>query len=252
MAEAGGMNACGGRRRRPRVRGRSERGAERSAAARASRRRRPAPPAHRLPRPAGGRRSSIETGLGDFSFDWMLVQDRVARTRRICTYDRAGYAWSEPGPKPRTFDQLNLELHEATGGGGRARAVHPGRPLVRRRGGAQLRAALPVGDRRAGRSPRRSATRNTSRWGRGAATARASPPAAHSPSRDATCGPADAPTGQGYGAHGAYEEDPVLAPCRRRCARWHRWATLLPALEDAENSQRDWSVENIARWAAPT
>src|SRR2546423_12659535 len=55
----------------------------------------------------------IETGLGDFSFDWILVQRRVEREMRVCTYDRAGYAWSDPGPQPRTFDQLNLELRDA-------------------------------------------------------------------------------------------------------------------------------------------
>lgn len=55
----------------------------------------------------------VENGLGDFSFDWILVQSRVSRFTRICTYDRAGYAWSDPGPKPRTFAQLNLELHES-------------------------------------------------------------------------------------------------------------------------------------------
>jgi len=55
----------------------------------------------------------VENGLGDFSFDWALVQSRVATFSRICTYDRAGYAWSDPGPKPRTFAQLNLELHDA-------------------------------------------------------------------------------------------------------------------------------------------
>src|SRR5580692_5539882 len=55
----------------------------------------------------------VENGLGDFSFDWVLVQTRVTRFARICTYDRAGYAWSEPGPKPRTFAQLNLELRDA-------------------------------------------------------------------------------------------------------------------------------------------
>src|SRR5271157_5808870 len=52
----------------------------------------------------------VENGLGDFSFDWNLVQSRVSRFARICTYDRAGYAWSDHGPKPRTFSQLNLEL----------------------------------------------------------------------------------------------------------------------------------------------
>ena len=55
----------------------------------------------------------VENGLGDFSFDWILVQDRVSGFTRICTYDRAGYAWSDPGPKPRTFSQLNLELRDA-------------------------------------------------------------------------------------------------------------------------------------------
>src|ERR1700716_2597341 len=61
----------------------------------------------------GGPTVVVENGLGDFSFDWMLVQSRVSRFTRICTYDRGGYAWSDPGPKPRTFAQLNLELKDA-------------------------------------------------------------------------------------------------------------------------------------------
>lgn len=55
----------------------------------------------------------VENGLGDFSFDWVLVQSRVEKFTRICTHDRAGYAWSTPGPLPRTFDQINLELRDA-------------------------------------------------------------------------------------------------------------------------------------------
>jgi pimeloyl-ACP methyl ester carboxylesterase len=55
----------------------------------------------------------IENGLGDFSFNWVLVRNQVSRFTRMCTYDRAGYAWSDPGPKPRTFAQLNLELRDA-------------------------------------------------------------------------------------------------------------------------------------------
>jgi pimeloyl-ACP methyl ester carboxylesterase len=61
----------------------------------------------------GGPTVVVENGLGDFSFDWILVQSRVSRFTRICTYDRSGYAWSDPGPRPRTFAQLNLELHDA-------------------------------------------------------------------------------------------------------------------------------------------
>jgi pimeloyl-ACP methyl ester carboxylesterase len=50
--------------------------------------------------------------LAIFSFDWILVQNKVTAFTRICTYDRAGYAWSDPGPKPRTFAQINLELRD--------------------------------------------------------------------------------------------------------------------------------------------
>src|SRR3954453_18954845 len=55
----------------------------------------------------------VETGLGDFSFDWILVQTRLGGDMRVCPYDRPGCRWSAPGPQPRTFDQLNLELHDA-------------------------------------------------------------------------------------------------------------------------------------------
>src|ERR1700720_489326 len=55
----------------------------------------------------------VENGLGDFSFDWILVQKKASSFARICTYDRAGYAWSNPGPQPRTFAQLDLELRDA-------------------------------------------------------------------------------------------------------------------------------------------
>jgi hypothetical protein len=33
----------------------------------------------------GGPTVVVENGLGDFSFDWVLVQARVARFARICT-----------------------------------------------------------------------------------------------------------------------------------------------------------------------
>jgi pimeloyl-ACP methyl ester carboxylesterase len=55
----------------------------------------------------------VEMGFEEYSFDWVLVQDAVAKFTRICTYDRAGYAWSDPGPLPRTFAQINLELRTA-------------------------------------------------------------------------------------------------------------------------------------------
>lgn len=55
----------------------------------------------------------VENGFDEFSFDWTAVQEKLAPSTRICTYDRAGYAWSDPGPVPRTFDQMKPELHDA-------------------------------------------------------------------------------------------------------------------------------------------
>lgn len=53
----------------------------------------------------------IDSGLGDFSLGWSLVQPEVAKFTRVCTYDRAGYGWSDLGPKPRTSQQIVRELH---------------------------------------------------------------------------------------------------------------------------------------------
>jgi len=53
----------------------------------------------------------LEAGAGDFSVDWSLVQPRVARFARACSYDRAGSGWSDLGPRPRTMHQLVYELH---------------------------------------------------------------------------------------------------------------------------------------------
>jgi pimeloyl-ACP methyl ester carboxylesterase len=53
----------------------------------------------------------IETGWGDFSASWSWVQPEVAKTSRVCTYDRAGIGWSEVSPKPRTAREYAKELH---------------------------------------------------------------------------------------------------------------------------------------------
>jgi pimeloyl-ACP methyl ester carboxylesterase len=55
----------------------------------------------------------FENGSADFSFIWSLVQPQVAKFTGTVSYDRAGYAWSEPGPMPRTSKQICLELHTA-------------------------------------------------------------------------------------------------------------------------------------------
>lgn len=53
----------------------------------------------------------LEAGAGGFSVDWSLVQPRVARFARVCSYDRAGSGWSDLGPRPRTLHQIVWELH---------------------------------------------------------------------------------------------------------------------------------------------
>ena len=53
----------------------------------------------------------LESGIGDFSVEWSLVQPRIANLTRVCSYDRAGDGWSEMGPFPRTYAQIVYELH---------------------------------------------------------------------------------------------------------------------------------------------
>src|SRR5688500_11648835 len=53
----------------------------------------------------------IEAGLGGWSLLWKAVQEEVAKTTRVCTYDRAGMGYSEPSPLPRYAQQFAIELH---------------------------------------------------------------------------------------------------------------------------------------------
>ena len=53
----------------------------------------------------------MDAGLGASSLDWILVQPELARTTRVCTYDRAGMGSSDPGPLPRSPGRLAEELH---------------------------------------------------------------------------------------------------------------------------------------------
>jgi pimeloyl-ACP methyl ester carboxylesterase len=59
----------------------------------------------------------IENGSSAFSIDWALMQPEVAKFTQVCTYDRAGHAWSEAGPArgsaEQTVDDLHLLLRKA-------------------------------------------------------------------------------------------------------------------------------------------
>lgn len=60
---------------------------------------------------SGGPTVVLIHGFGDFSFDWALVQRGVAKVTRVCSYDRAGQAWSDIGPEPRGLARITEELH---------------------------------------------------------------------------------------------------------------------------------------------
>jgi pimeloyl-ACP methyl ester carboxylesterase len=66
----------------------------------------------------GGPTVILESGLGTMSADWANVQPEVAKTTRVCAYDRAGTGWSEPGPEPRDPKQIAHELHTLLGNAG--------------------------------------------------------------------------------------------------------------------------------------
>jgi pimeloyl-ACP methyl ester carboxylesterase len=53
----------------------------------------------------------IEQGAGEPARLWWPIQDRVAQFARVCTYDRAGYGWSDPVAGGRSIDERVADLH---------------------------------------------------------------------------------------------------------------------------------------------
>jgi pimeloyl-ACP methyl ester carboxylesterase len=60
---------------------------------------------------AGSPTIIVEPGMGVDWVSWRLVISKLLPTNRVCVYDRAGYGWSDPGPKPRTALLEARELH---------------------------------------------------------------------------------------------------------------------------------------------
>jgi pimeloyl-ACP methyl ester carboxylesterase len=52
----------------------------------------------------------LESGLGGSAFNWATVQPRVAEFTQVCSYDRAGFGYSDEGPAPRTSGRIADEL----------------------------------------------------------------------------------------------------------------------------------------------
>jgi pimeloyl-ACP methyl ester carboxylesterase len=53
----------------------------------------------------------LDSGLGNDGLIWGGVQPVLAKTTRVCSYDRAGFGWSDALPPPRDADHIAAELH---------------------------------------------------------------------------------------------------------------------------------------------
>ena len=53
----------------------------------------------------------FDSGIGGFSLEWSTIQKYLVKNNlKVCSYDRAGYGWSDSGPKPRTTARITKEL----------------------------------------------------------------------------------------------------------------------------------------------
>jgi pimeloyl-ACP methyl ester carboxylesterase len=189
-----------------------------------------------------------EAGLGDFSFDWILVQQRVGTFTRMCTYDRAGYAWSSPGPVPRTFDQLNAELRKAlTVAGERGPYVLVGHSFG---GGVVRQFALRYPSDVAGlvfvdivsEHQYISMGKHAGRIGDDAKGRAVPEPSWVWPAARAAAGTS--------GGALAPSIDPPYDRLPLKEQKLHAWAAARASLQEAEDSQREWSGEYFAKWRA--
>jgi pimeloyl-ACP methyl ester carboxylesterase len=193
----------------------------------------------------------VENGLGDFSFDWILVQSRVAEFTRICTYDRAGYAWSDPGPKPQTFAQINSDLHQALARLGEhgpfVLVGHSfGGPVVRNFAAAYPHdvAGMVLVDSaheglRVGIGGGKTIRLGDGAQGRAIPAPHEEIAASDKPAIRAEDLPAELKT-----------LDPMFKVLPAEEQREQLWAQQQPAVYDAQNSETGWSDEYFAKWLA--
>jgi len=66
----------------------------------------------------------LESGLGSGAWSWRTVQPQMARTTRVCSYDRAGYGASDEATDSRDIEALAGDLAVV------AKAVGSGKPVV--------------------------------------------------------------------------------------------------------------------------
>ncbi len=61
----------------------------------------------------GGPTVILEHGHRATYLDWYRVQPELTKFARVCSYDRAGYGWSDRSPRDRTPSVMTDELHSA-------------------------------------------------------------------------------------------------------------------------------------------
>lgn len=61
---------------------------------------------------AGSRTIILDAGMGGTSLSYAKVQPEIAKFARVCSYDRAGYAWSDEAPGVRSAQNEADELRE--------------------------------------------------------------------------------------------------------------------------------------------
>lgn len=66
----------------------------------------------------------LDAGTGGDSADWRHVQGIIAHTTRTCSYDRAGYGFSDPGRRPMDASDSVDDLHRLIA------AAALGRPII--------------------------------------------------------------------------------------------------------------------------
>lgn len=67
---------------------------------------------------AGSPTVILTAGLGDWGAIWGKVQPAIAKTTRVCAWDRAGAGFSSPSPQPQTVDNTTADLEAALRLGG--------------------------------------------------------------------------------------------------------------------------------------
>lgn len=54
----------------------------------------------------------LDSGLGDDFTIWAKVQPELSKVTRVCSYDRAGFGWSQSRPGMRDANTISAELHQ--------------------------------------------------------------------------------------------------------------------------------------------